>query len=552
MKNRLSVSKNPEESYYSRYSQVIADIRESLFSAIWYEIKDDVIFHKAYFSSEVPITPEFLEDKYAQADQKIAELENLSQEIKQESKLNNAQKELLIQNLQKAIWTFQYHQNAMYLESEKAWYSLSKEDREKYNQKKLQMEEKIYGKSILELPERMQKVWEKLASVSDGKKFQQLAPEDQIFWRENILSYFQVENQKSEKTEHKEKKEQSAFIDEKHIFSLVEIALQLQGISKDELVKIQLSDTVWDVEERDGIYFVPNAWNEEKIDAYFSSINMSEKFKVIKQIKGTNSVWIISNSRRKIKLWAPNKEGKYDLKNSVLPVIFDHEIATHVNTGIANLANLNLKDSDRMDLEEGIAKLNETLAKGESLDDLYEAGIWDICQFFWETLDDNDLKRAVQIYYTLSGTSGSVEDRVRRIRNWVAIGEKGSRRKDLTYGNSKEIIKELEELSHTPEGREKIKKYIRAFYATKLGYDAIKNIDEMLEWIGKLSDLAPNYPVFAGKILYWKLFKGKVDRNLMEETDIRSMIESEEISYAQKKLLMQAFHIIKENMEIKD
>jgi hypothetical protein len=28
-----------------------------------------------------------------------------------------------------------------------------------------------------------------------------------------------------------------------------------------------------------------------------------------------------------------------------------------------------------MDLEEGIAKLNETLAKGESLDDLYEAGI---------------------------------------------------------------------------------------------------------------------------------------------------------------------------------
>ena len=176
MKNRLSVSKNPEESYYSRYSQVIADIRESLFSAIWYEIKDDAIFHKAYFSSEVPITPEFLEDKYAQADQKIAELENLSQEIKQESKLNNAQKELLIQNLQKAIWTFQYHQNAMYLEAEKAWYSLSKEDREKYNQKKLQMEEKIYGKSILELPERMQKIWEKLASVSDGKRFQQLAP----------------------------------------------------------------------------------------------------------------------------------------------------------------------------------------------------------------------------------------------------------------------------------------------------------------------------------------------------------------------------------------
>jgi len=55
-------------------------------------------------------------------------------------------------------------------------------------------------------------------------------------------------------------------------------------------VKIQLSDTVSDVEERDGIYFVPNAWDEEKIDAYFSGISMPDKFKVIKQIKGTNSV----------------------------------------------------------------------------------------------------------------------------------------------------------------------------------------------------------------------------------------------------------------------
>jgi hypothetical protein len=38
----------------------------------------------------------------------------------------------------------------------------------------------------------------------------------------------------------------------------------------------------------------------------------------------------------------------------------------------------------------------------------------------------------------------------------------------LTYGNSKEYIRELEELTKTPEGIEMLNKYARIIYSTKL------------------------------------------------------------------------------------
>jgi hypothetical protein len=38
----------------------------------------------------------------------------------------------------------------------------------------------------------------------------------------------------------------------------------------------------------------------------------------------------------------------------------------------------------------------------------------------------------------------------------------------LTYGNSKEIIKDLEELSKTPEGIKILNTYAKAIYSTKL------------------------------------------------------------------------------------
>jgi hypothetical protein len=135
---------------------------------------------------------------------------------------------------------------------------------------------------------------------------------------------------------------------------------------------------------------------------------------------------------------------------------------------------------------------------------------------------------------------------------WVPIWEKWARRKDLTYWNSKEIIKELEELTKTPEGIELLNKYARVIYSTKLWYEAFENIDEILDGIKSLDELDPNFPIFAGKILYRKLFKWKLDTDKMLENDLRRYIKTDKkVTNDQKRLLVKILTIIKEHWEEK-
>ena len=122
----------------------------------------------------------------------------------------------------------------------------------------------------------------------------------------------------------------------------------------------------------------------------------------------------------------------------------------------------------------------------------------------------------------------------------------------MVYGEWKNIIKELETLTQTPEWVKLLNKYVKAFYFTKLWYSSIKNVDEILQWICDLEELEPNFPIFAWKIIYRKLLKWKVNTNEMLKNDIRNLIETNKnISYQQKKLLVQILKIIREDEEFK-
>jgi hypothetical protein len=53
----------------------------------------------------------------------------------------------------------------------------------------------------------------------------------------------------------------------------------------------------------------------------------------------------------------------------------------------------------------------------------------------------------------------------------------------------------------------------------------------------------------VGKILYWKLFKGKLSKEEMLKTDIRALVaEPNTLSYAQKRLLVQMLDIIRKDL----
>lgn len=534
------------EHYFNQLNNSINNTADNLFSVLWYESTAQWLFNKAYFSSTDTISDTLLASLSQKAQYQIDELNIIIHDIHNISALNTAQKDLFLKRIEKAILKLQYHQHAMYLEAEKAWFSLDEKEKFYHNQEKLRIEEALYGPSILFRPERMEQIGKKLYQLFEGNKHK-LSWEDQLFWEKHILSHFTPQYTRINS---EEQSDQAVFIHENTIFPLVELVLQLQGFAKDDLIKVQLSDDplLTEAWKQWDIYMIPSRWSAKEQSNFFREQWLEDKFKIVKRTSWTNSV-LISTTKHQINLWAP-KDGKYNLKDSVLPVIFDHEVATHVNTWIGNLHNQKLYDSTRGDLEEWIAILNERIWKGQSLEDIYEASTGDITQFLGEVCTDEELRQAIHIYFALSGNTGNVEDRLRRIRRGVAVGEKGSNRKDLTYGNSKEILKELEELTKTPEGITKLNTYAKAIYSTKLWYDALSNLEQVLEWIKNIEELEPNFPIFAWKILYWKLFKGKLDKDEMLRTDIRNIIETnQEVSYTQKKLLVQLKQLIESDEE---
>jgi hypothetical protein len=157
----------------------------------------------------------------------------------------------------------------------------------------------------------------------------------------------------------------------------------------------------------------------------------------------------------------------------------------------------------------------------------------------------------LDIYFKLTKEKNqNTDDRARKIKMWVPLWEKWSRRKDLTYGNGKEIIRELEELTKTPEGIETLNTYARAIYSTKLWYESIKDVNNILGGIKNLAELEPNFPIFAGKIIYWKLFKWKLDKDKMLENDLRRFIKTNKnVSNEQKRLLVKIMQLIRKHWE---
>ena len=537
------------------YNTLLEKIKWQLFQWLAYDTVDGLIFNKAYFSTWDNIS-QIIKEKESQANQKIIELTQLKDQVNNEEILNDAQKKLIISKIQREIDLFEYHKNAMYLEWEKAGQRLTWEQREYHNQKKLKLEQKLYWDPITKIEFRKDKALEKLNKLYENSAESKLNSEEQLFWKEKIQPM--IDGTDTSKKQNDDENEWLHFVDtyikEENIFKLIELALQIQWISPDNIVKIQYNTNKEqsDVRQENDIFIVPSSWKSEDIYKNFDSIWIWQKFKIIKKTSWTNSVSISKQwdkfKKNEISIWAPEK-WRYNI-NKVLPIMFDHEIATHVNTWIWNFYNLNLNDSDRSDIEEWIATINESFAKDNPLSKYYESGKGDICQLFWEIFDDEDLKKAIEIYFKLSNDTEDVTTRFNRVRMWVAKWYKWTRRKDMVYGKWKNIVKELEDLSKTPEWIKLLNKYVKAFYSTKLWYNSIKDIDEILQWICDLEDLEPNFPVFAWKIIYRKLLKWKVNTDEMLKCDIRSLIETDKnISYQQKKLLVQILKLIKDDEE---
>ena len=68
--------------------------------------------------------------------------------------------------------------------------------------------------------------------------------------------------------------------------------------------------------------------------------------------------------------------------------------------------------------------------------------------------------------------------------------------------------------------------------------------------MGTVESLDVQYPNFVGKILYHKLFKGKLNKEKMLENDLRALIvQPNTLTHAQKKLLVKMLDIIRSDLK---
>lgn len=537
-----------------KYNSLIEKIKGKLFSGLWYEQSWNLFYNKAYFNNGQEITEEYIKKQIEEGNQIIQQLHETIQQLESEDILNNTQKWLIKDLIKKDILTTKYHQNAIYIEAEKWWYKLSNKDRLHYRRTVLNIENQLYWPPITDIPSRQKKVVTMLHQLYETNK-ERLTKEEESLWQTSVIEKFPTNSSVNAIDKIQEKK---VYINEQHIFEMIALLLEIEWFKKEDMIKIQIDSdikTPKDPEEwKNDVYHIPWERKDKDVYDYFENKWIGQKFKIIKKTLWSSSINISKENgifkKNQISI-APAKNGKYDLTNNILPILYDHEISTHVNTWIGNFNNIYMRDPDRSDLEEGIALFNQKMAQNKDIQEVYETGIADIGMFLWENFDEYELKKLIEIYFKMTQeNSKDIGDRVKRIKMWVPVWSLWARRKDLTYWNSKEIIKELEKLTKTPEWIHQLNTYARAIYSTKLWYNAIQNINNVLDGIKNLEEMEPNFPIFAGKIIYRKLFNWKLDKEKMLENDLRRYIHTEKtITDKQKRLLVTILQLIKKHWE---
>lgn len=483
-----------------------------------------------------------------QADYIKEDLQKIKKNLKSEKILNEQQNEMIHDEIKWKINKIKYDQAVAFIEAEKRWIQTGK-DIKKLSKKRKSLENSLYGLNINQKFDRLKNVLTELTKMSNSPNFSNLTQQKQDFWNKKITEKFILQEDKKQIDEELKDYEIS-WESAKYIIKLL---LEIEWI-ENTIILEEKKDCKELTQGGETLYFPTQRW-DGILYAELEKIWLSQNFKIIRRLSWNASVSVIKKWEKfignHITIWIW-KSAKYSLKK-LLSTIADHEIATHVKDWITNANWINLNNNQRSVFEEWVALLNENHSRWENMQKYYQASIWDIWQFLWENFIEQDCKNLLKIYFKLKWKTKEeakkqAKIRIKRIKFWVPFDEFGARRKDMVYWNGKDIVKEFLNLAKNEEWIEKMRKLAKAFYNTKLDHDQINNIDKILENVWNLEKMDDNFPIFAGKILSWKLWKNKLNKEKMLKEDIRSKIAHPKVTYKQKRLLVKILQIIRKEI----
>jgi len=555
--NQLEGNKSLQEREFMWFSQKIESIKSNIEKPLWgiLQYAKGTTVATSFFPEGITVvTQAEVDNSTLFLDSYLNQLKRLSKEVKESVFLNEVQKNIFIWTLRAyslKVIGFKY---AVYIEAEKAGYPLKKEDRSQYLRNIEKIETLVYGPKI---SENKEEVWSIMTTLDKcfQKNKDKISEEEQTVFN----TFLEKFSERSTKTETKEKSKNTlGKLNQENFAKVLQKGLAIYNVES-RIIKIK--DDITEIKEEDGILYIPainkdteKAYGKKDLEKIYKEYDISEKTLKIK-----------INTCAAIEVNIPEKEinipANINFYNTTRVLeLLSHEIGTHAFSWVNKEAKFNIEADTYLELQEGVAMLNEKAVSWEIKNISAAPTIHHISTFIWENYNAQETEKILEIYYKLQGKKNATtmaKNRTQRVKRFHSNDEKWASRKDVVYWRwMLDVLEYIQNLD--PEKEEDIKelqKNIFGFYIGKLGKEEVKNASDLIEWFDiNTSNII--LPADIGKILLWMLEKEtsddksiKITNENLGKNDIRFKASNKEqnLNYAQKKLLLEMRWFIQES-----
>ena len=495
----------------------------------------------------------------------------LKSEIENDSFLTQDQKWFLIFNIESVLTRMKLILKWVYIEAEKWWFKLDKQERSKLKQEIQELSVKVRWERISDTPHEKFLVLKSIYSKYDEKKDLLSPQEDKTinqffekFWVENYFKLidediiWQIES--SEQTKKLEGK-----IEIRDYLNVIKMILEkIYGIKCVFVSKGK--------DFRDGSEIKENKYDKEwNVILFRADVDEYEAKNILIEHNVSESFRIMTDTNKKnISAWAEAIKIPYIQDYEKLDItrflrLLEHEfkhvirarksaeaLPINIEKKIDNVVISDqdkwFKDANSTDFEEWITKFSEEAVSQDIEDMEIEVWIGHIATFIWENYWYEEWKKLLKIYLKLDWideetAEEQADSRMRRVKRFFPLDELGAYWKDASYYRSKKNIIKLVQECQKDKDPKKLEEFAKTVYMAKLWEEDIKKFQDMIKsMITKNSYNEIPYEIW--KILYTKLSWESLKE--MEKKDIRFSINK--LNAQQKRALVEILKYTKDSL----
>ena len=563
MKQTTSTNETLQQQEFMSFSQKIEGIKSNIEQPLWgilnYAAPNSI--NKSFFAEHIDkVTQRDIDNATLFFNSYLQQFKRLSKQVQESSFLNEVQKKLFLSTLHSYSLKLILFRSAVYIEGEKWWYELDAKDKLQYLRNIERIETLVYWPKISEKPEEVNKIMSAVDTLYQKNK-DKIGNEEQKQFSAFLQRFPSRKNETKEKTISSTNR--FGKLNQENFARLLQKGLAMYAIES-HIVKV--SEKISEIKEENGILYIPGissitwkAQTKEELE------NIYQKFWYKKDI-----LRLYIHTCSAIEVNIPGKEINIPSSANYYSVIralelLSHEEITHAITGTNKQNKFDLESDTYLELQEGVAMLNEKAVTTDIKDISAAPTIHHISTFIGENYNKEDTYDLLKIYYTLQGKKNAeslARNRTERVKRFHANDQAWANRKDVVYRRG--MLDVLDYIQHLDANKvediKSLQQNIFNFYIWKLGKEEVKNAQELIEWF----DITPKniiLPADIGKILLLTLEKSspdgkwiKIHNDTIGNNDIRfkASLPEQNLSYTQKKLLIEMREFIKNTAELEN